>query len=203
MINGRRALAIVASALILSALSDIAIALDIGATNGRRLGQILLVLQAVSIVSMCLLLWGAIPTATVRDLSVTDPDELSKEEPGLVEGVVSEQQADDFATLAAGVRELQLFLDPGLNLQRLARKLGIPARRVSQAVNTSQGVNVSVWINNLRVEEAQRLLADPDRTIAEVIYACGFSTKSSFNREFKRVAGAPPSVWRRSLVQSE
>ena len=94
-------------------------------------------------------------------------------------------------------------MDPGLNLQRLARKVGQPPRRVSQAVKAIQGVNVLVWIDNLRIEEAQQLLCDPDKKVTDVIYEYGFSNKSSFNRAFKRVAGVPPSVWRRGLEQSQ
>ncbi len=197
MVNGRRALTVVAASLIFSALSDVAIALDFGATDGRRLGQILLVMQTVSIAAMCLLLWGSIPTAATHRLDdsadARAPADHATDQPG------TEQVASEFAAVDAGVRERKLFLDPGLNLQRIARKVGQPPRRVSQAVNAIQGVNVSVWINNLRIEEAQRLLRDPDKTVTQVIYECGFNTKSSFNREFKRVAGAPPSVWRRSV----
>lgn len=203
MVNGRRALTIVAVSLISSALSDVAIALDFGATDGRRLGQILLVMQTVSIAGVCLLLWGSIPTAATHSYDDTDPTDADDATDEATDRQGHEQYAVDFAVVDAGVRERKLFLDPGLNLQRLARKVGQPTRRVSQAVNAIQGVNVSVWINNLRIEEAQRLLSDPGKKVTEVIYECGFNTKSSFNREFKRVAGAPPSVWRRGLEQSQ
>lgn len=197
MMNGRRALLLVACTLIFSALSDVAIALDFGANDGRRLGQILLIMQTASIVGMCLLLWSSVPTAA--PLADANAGEAP---PVLVENPATPQQASDFAVVERQVRERQLYLDPGLNLLRLARKVGQPSRRVSQAVNVEQGVNVSVWINNLRIEYAQQLLRDPDQTVTGVIYQSGFNTKSSFNREFKRVAGEPPSVWRRKQPQN-
>lgn len=194
MLNGRRALCLVAFTLLVSALSDIVIAVDFGLTDGRRLGQTLMLMQAASITALCLLLWSSVPTASQHSGSDDAADA-----PSLAPATSRPQDfSDDFEQVSRTVRDQKLYLDPALNLLRLARKVGQPTRRVSQAVNAVQGENVSVWINNLRIEEAQRLLDDPARSVTEVIYACGFNTKSSFNREFKRVTGAPPSVWRRS-----
>jgi len=38
--------------------------------------------------------------------------------------------------------------------------------------------------------------------ISEVIYDSGFNTKSSFNREFRRVTGTTPSAWCRARAQT-
>lgn len=93
--------------------------------------------------------------------------------------------------------EKQLFRDPDLTLTRLARKLGIPARQISAAVNRL-GRNVSQHVNEYRIKEAQRLLAETDLAVTSVMFECGFYTKSNFNREFARVTGMTPSDYRRS-----
>lgn len=90
-----------------------------------------------------------------------------------------------------------LHRDPDLNLSRLARRLGLPARSVSAAVNRVRGLNVSQFVNEHRIAHAAEALADGDRTIAEVMQAAGFRTKSNFNREFKRVTGESPMDYRR------
>ncbi len=196
MINSRRSLFLISATLFVSALSDIAIALDFGMTDGQRLGQILMLIQVFCIFCVCLLLWSSVPTVGATD-SEFNSSENSVQAMSVDTNNNLDQAPSDYASLETHVREHKLFLDPALSLIRLARKVGQPARRVSQAVNTVQGESISVWINNLRIEEAMRLLCDPQQTVTEVIYASGFNTKSSFNREFKRVTGDPPSVWRK------
>lgn len=99
--------------------------------------------------------------------------------------------------IEAAMRDKQLFRDPDLTLTRLARKLGIPARQISAAVNRL-GRNVSQHVNEYRIREAQRLLVGTDLAITSIIFECGFYTKSNFNREFARVTGMTPSDYRRS-----
>ena len=96
---------------------------------------------------------------------------------------------DEIETLFA---ETGLHRDPDLSLGRLARRLAVPARQVSSAINGSEGCNVSQYVNRRRVEEAAALLAGTDRPVGEIMESVGFRTKSNFNREFKRVMGCSP-----------
>ncbi|MNN74956.1 HTH-type transcriptional activator RhaR [compost metagenome] len=75
--------------------------------------------------------------------------------------------------------------------------MGIPARKVSQAINQQAGMNVSQYVNQLRIQQAARWLSSSDRPVTEIMLEAGFSTKSNFNREFLRVQGMSPSEWRR------
>ncbi len=95
--------------------------------------------------------------------------------------------------------EKRLWSDTELNLARLARRLGAPARAVSEAVNRVHGVSVSHYVNNHRIGEACRLLRDTDLPVTRILFEAGFMTKSNFNREFLRVTGESPSEWRRRL----
>lgn len=98
--------------------------------------------------------------------------------------------------LEALLREQQLFRDANLNLNRLSRRAGIPARRVSAAVNRVHGQNVSQYINGYRIEEARRLLRQTSEPVTRIMFEAGFQTKSNFNREFRRVTGMNPVTWR-------
>ena len=54
-------------------------------------------------------------------------------------------------------------------------------------------------INRYRIEEAARLLTDPEDekiTILEVLYQVGFNSKSSFNTLFKKYMGMTPTEFR-------
>jgi len=182
--GSRMALWVLVAALMFSALADVIIAVDFARSGGANVAAVRLATQSCFVLLVCVLIWLAVPlpppAETVQPAARTDSEDYQK----------------DFDTVSSGLRELQLHLDPDLNLQRLARKTGVPAKRLSAAVNAIEGVNVSQWINGFRIAHAQQLLQDPDRLVSHVIYECGFNTKSSFNREFKRVTGTTPRQWR-------
>ena len=102
------------------------------------------------------------------------------------------------AKFDALMRDQQVFKDPDLSLNRLARKLGIPARKISSAVNQTHNENISKVINAYRVEYAKTLLKQSDETITDIFLNSGFQTKSNFNREFSRITGQTPSEFRSS-----
>jgi AraC-like DNA-binding protein len=92
----------------------------------------------------------------------------------------------------------EVFLDPDLTLDRLARKACIPARQISAAINQVYGRNVSQVVNEYRIERAKTLLTSSDKNITQIYLDSGFQTKSNFNREFNRVTQQTPSAFRRS-----
>ncbi|TIO07938.1 MAG: helix-turn-helix transcriptional regulator [Mesorhizobium sp.] len=100
------------------------------------------------------------------------------------------------------MREKQLFRDPDLTLNRLARRAAIPSRQISAAINRVCGRNVSQAVNEYRIEQAKRLLANSDLPITTIMFEAGFQTKSNFNREFLRLTGTSPSDYRRSSTQN-
>lgn len=110
----------------------------------------------------------------------------------------AEETAQIMAKFDALMRDHQVFKDPDLSLNRLARKLGIPARKISSAVNQTHQQNISKVINAYRIEHAKTLLEQTDDAITEIFLSSGFQTKSNFNREFSRITGQTPSEFRSS-----
>ena len=85
----------------------------------------------------------------------------------------------------------------GITLPQAAKKLQVPARQLSNAINQVYGKSFSVYLNDQRIHEAQRLLIEaPEMTVIEVMQESGFSSKSNFNKEFLRVTGLSPSGFR-------
>ncbi|MNC48545.1 Transcriptional activator NphR [compost metagenome] len=113
-----------------------------------------------------------------------------------------EQLAEWFDRVQQRLRQDDLYLEPELNLARLARKVGLPARRVSQAINRHAGMNVSQYVNQLRVHQAAQWLLASDDPVTDIMQAAGFTTKSNFNREFLRIYSVNPSEWRRQQTRS-
>ncbi|MEM6465884.1 MAG: AraC family transcriptional regulator [Pseudomonadota bacterium] len=103
-----------------------------------------------------------------------------------------------FERLDALMAEATLFRDPDLTVARLGRRLGVPARSVSSAVNRVTGENTSRYINQLRVRHATHLLESTNLPVTDVMLESGFLSKSSFNTEFRRIAGRTPSDHRKA-----
>ena len=108
------------------------------------------------------------------------------------------------AEVGALLTERRLFLDPQLTLAAVARRLGRAPRELSAAVNIATGAGFPELVSRLRIAEAQRLLADPQRnasSILELLHEAGFSSKSTFNDAFRRLAGTTPSAWREAALR--
>ncbi|TRW97460.1 AraC family transcriptional regulator [Paracoccus sp. M683] len=87
-----------------------------------------------------------------------------------------------------------LYLDPDLSLSRLSRRIGVPAKQLSAAVNRQTGENVSRLVNGFRIRHACDMLKAGEPVISAML-GSGFNTKSNFNREFLRITGKTPSQW--------
>lgn len=91
-----------------------------------------------------------------------------------------------------------MYLDPNLTLHRFARRVGLPMRDVSTAINECRNSNYNQWLNSFRIREAERILrAEPHRSMTDVMLASGFQNKSTFNAAFRSVNGGSPTEWRK------
>lgn len=198
-VRSYRALVLTALALIGSAVMDVVISLDLDWTGGRNTPALIASFNVVA-----LLVLGT--AAAAADSAAPG---ASGEEPAMPEasarGETAEEMAAEDASIIAALdtlmRERRLYTDADLDLGRLARRLVLPARRLSQAINRTHGVSVSHYVNDLRIREAQRLLGETDLPVTRVMMEAGFLTKSNFNREFRRVTGTSPSAWRRERME--
>ena len=106
-----------------------------------------------------------------------------------------------FAKIDALMDEVELFRDPNLTLNRLARRLGQPARAVSQAINRATDLNVSQYVNQRRIEAAAKALTTSSGTIESIARDSGFLSRSNFYREFQRVHGVTPAAYRKAAKE--
>ena len=104
-----------------------------------------------------------------------------------------------FSHLLSILETEKLYLDPDLSLQTLARHMQISSKDLSQVINQRSGKNFFDFINSYRCEEAKNLMrtSDPKVTILEILYEAGFNSKSSFNKEFKKLSGTTPTEYRK------
>jgi AraC-like DNA-binding protein len=90
----------------------------------------------------------------------------------------------------------KLFRESELSLADLAQHLNTQPNYLSQVINEREGKNFYDYINTLRIEEFMRVAQAPESkkfTLLGLAQECGFKSKSSFNRYFKKVTGKSPS----------
>ena len=184
--NGARSLGawrVLALALIASALCDVLLAY----AHAQGAAQVLAWVPGL-VSSLSLLALGAVTlTPAIESRREEEPEEVPDPEDQAREQAILER-------LEAYVVAQKPYLDPDLTLARLARKLGLPAKQLSAAINRGKGENVSRYINRLRIEVACRLLTQ-GASVTVAMLDAGFNTKSNFNREFLRVTGQSPTQW--------
>jgi len=91
------------------------------------------------------------------------------------------------------------YLNPELSLNSMAGKLNISPHQLSQLLNTVLNISFYDYINSYRVEAAKKLLLSfnsQQKTILEIVYEVGFSSKSVFNNAFKKHTGVTPTEFR-------
>jgi AraC-like DNA-binding protein len=88
-----------------------------------------------------------------------------------------------------------LYKNPELTLSILAKKLDTNPSFLSKVINNGFGINFNDFINQYRVQEVKKLLANPNNahiTIMSLAYDAGFNSKATFNRAFKKITGKNP-----------
>ncbi|WP_282063148.1 helix-turn-helix domain-containing protein [Roseobacter litoralis] len=174
-------------ALIGSALSDVLIALAFMTGNDSWTGWMI---TASS--SLAMLLLGLLSCSPAA--SGAENDEHEARAAPSHESIAEDDEI--LARLESFLSREPLHLDPNLNLTRLARRLHLPEKRLSAAVNRATGSNVSRYVNAWRIRHACHLI-EAGSSVTDAMLESGFNTKSNFNREFRRVTGVAPSAWRR------
>jgi AraC-like DNA-binding protein len=100
------------------------------------------------------------------------------------------------------MRDEKLFLNPELNLTDLATQLNTHPNYLSQILNEKVGLTFYDYVNTLRLEEFKLLAEMPENqkyTLLALAYQCGFNSKTSFNRNFKKLTDQSPSQYLKAL----
>ena len=90
------------------------------------------------------------------------------------------------------------FTNPDLTLNELAKCLEVHPNYLSQVINSLEQKSFYDLINERRVEEFIKLTEEPQTqqyTLLSIAYDCGFNSKASFNRNFKKYTGLTPSEY--------
>ena len=116
----------------------------------------------------------------------------------LLEKKPAKDSKDKHQTLLKLMKDKKPYLDPELKFAYLATALKCTPAELSQIFRTEIQQNFSDFVNSYRVEEFKQRVARGDHdkyTLLALSEQCGFSSRSSFFRIFKNIAGITPAEY--------
>ncbi len=97
------------------------------------------------------------------------------------------------------IRSINQRLDEPIRLRDLARLAGLSEGAFSRFFRLHSGRTFPIFVNQLRIGRACRLLAESQDRITDIAFACGFTNLSNFNRQFQRLKGMTPREFARQV----
>jgi AraC-like DNA-binding protein/ligand-binding sensor protein len=101
---------------------------------------------------------------------------------------------------ASALRKAERFIRRNythkISLGEIAGVSGLSAPYFSTIFKEEMGVNLSVYLNRLRVEKAAAMLIETETALSKISEACGFEDQSWFSKIFKNYMGLSPGKYR-------
>ncbi|MEQ9309260.1 MAG: AraC family transcriptional regulator [Balneolaceae bacterium] len=94
------------------------------------------------------------------------------------------------------------YLDGTLSLEAVSKALNVPRHHLSEVINRQMTLTFFDLVNRYRVKEFEKRVKAGDisrLTVLGLAYECGFNSKASFNRIFKKQTGQTPSEFIKSI----
>jgi AraC-type DNA-binding domain-containing proteins len=91
------------------------------------------------------------------------------------------------------------FKNPSLGLNKISDEFQISESYFSHMFKERTGVNFSVYLEDLRLTEAIRLLKETHSNLSSLYLDVGYNSASTFRRVFKKRYGISPSTFRDTL----
>lgn len=143
-----------------------------------------------SILSLLFLYW--ITVYGIRQSHVPDDFQIYQNaEPEDLDSSLKEE----FDKLKAYLEANGIYKNVNLTVVELASLVDLHPKKVSAAINKFSNKNFNQFINIYRIEEAKKLLVNPEYdnfTIEAIANESGFNSKSVFNTLFKTETGQTP-----------
>lgn len=92
-----------------------------------------------------------------------------------------------------------------LTIVILAKEIGTNQKYLSRYFNETCNLSFRDWLNDLRMQEAKKILLDNSNiTVESIASECGFTSRTHFHTLFVKMFGMTPSQYRiNNLVEEE
>jgi len=89
------------------------------------------------------------------------------------------------------------YMEP-IRIETLAGLCHISETHFRRLFSSCMNMGPLEYINLVRIQNSCELLRKTDALVSDIAFKCGFSTLSTFNRNFKQVMGCSPYEWRKN-----
>ena len=114
-----------------------------------------------------------------------------------IDDTEADQLINELSTL---MQTKELFKNPDVKLKNIADELHVSKHHLSQLLNDNLGKSFALYISELRIDEAKKLLeANNQFTLEAIGFEAGFSSKSTFYATFKKIVGQTPSEFKKQF----
>jgi AraC-like DNA-binding protein len=145
----------------------------------------------------------SLPVEVAGILNNTLPEEQEiKAQPEKTKYEKSKISAADISAIHKKLLEVmqteKFYTNSELTLSELSQKINVHPNILSQVINSVEQKNFYDYINLQRIEEFKRLISLSENqkfTLLSLAFECGFNSKTSFNRNFKKVTNLSPSEY--------
>lgn len=116
--------------------------------------------------------------------------------------LTNEKKNSLFQRLEKLMQEEEVYKENLLTKERVADLLETNRTYLSQVINEQTQQNFTQYVNNYRINEAIRLLSDPETDIPlkAVASEVGFNSMSTFYKIFQNTVGIPPKQYRNKVM---
>ena len=89
------------------------------------------------------------------------------------------------------------FTEP-LSLKDFAEKYNYSSAHISNMFKREIGITFSEYVQSIRIQESCRLLANTNKSVAEIVNTVGYTDVKFFNKVFKRITGMTPRQFKQT-----
>jgi len=111
---------------------------------------------------------------------------------------LKDEEKDFIQQLLKHMEEKKPYLQPEITIKMLSEELNVSSEYLSETINNTLNKNFFDFINYYRVEEFKNQCKNEKNkhlSILGLASECGFNSKATFNRVFKKVTGLTPSEY--------
>lgn len=94
-------------------------------------------------------------------------------------------------------KEIQQSPAFNFTLNKISEKTGICIPRLQIGFKEMHNMTVANFIREIRIKKAEKHIRESEKTISEVVYSIGFSSRSYFSKIFKQKYGCTPSEYKK------
>jgi len=92
----------------------------------------------------------------------------------------------------------KMYENQALVISDLANKLDTHSKKISQVINQAYNMNFNDFVNHYRIKAIIQKIEEGEhnmQTLLSLAFECGFNSKSTFNRAFKRATSLNPKEY--------